>query len=162
MTLRKHSATSSDIGTNRMPFSVFGSWVTQRMSLVLCGCHSTRTRRAPKSMSAIARPQNSAILSPVLNRMKSTNVSKLCMSRWGMPNELAGLSRVVTLLRDRGLKPVGNAFDFCRLDTTSYDESPKRITAASRFPSSCGEPDRILKKTGGRETSSARSACMKV
>ena len=146
MTLRKHSATSSDIGTNRMPFSVFGSWVTQRMSLVLCGCHSTRTRRAPKSMSAIARPQNSAILSPVLNRMKSTNVSKLCMSRWGMPNELAGLSRVVTLLRDRGLKPVGNAFDFCRLDTTSYDESPKRITAASRFPSSCGEPNRMLRK----------------
>ena len=139
-----------------MPFSVFGSWVTQRMSLVLCGCHSARTRRAPKSMSAIARPQNSDILNPVLNRMKSTNVSKLCMSRWGMPYELAGPSHVVTLLRDRGLKPVGNALDFRYLDTTSYDESHQEDFCCIQIPVELWRAQSDTEKPGGRETSSAR------
>lgn len=84
------------------------------------------------------------------------------MSRWGMPNELAGLSHVVTLLRDRGLKPVGNAFDFCHLDTTSYDEPPQEDYCCIQIPVELWRARSNTEKTGGRETSSARSACMKV
>lgn len=107
-------------------------------------------------MSAIVRPQNSDILNPVLNRMKSTNASKLCMSRWGMPDELAGPSHVVTLLRDRGLKPVGNALDFRHLDTTSFGESHQEDFCCIQIPVELWRAQSNIEKPGGRETSSAR------
>ena len=46
----------------------------------------------------------------------------LCMSRWGMPYDTAGIERLTDEMRTRGLRATGNAFDFCLLDTTSYDE----------------------------------------
>lgn len=46
----------------------------------------------------------------------------LCLSRWGMPYDDAGIKRLVRTMDEHRLKPVGNAFDFCLLDTTSYDE----------------------------------------
>ena len=47
----------------------------------------------------------------------------LCMSRWGMPYEPEGICAVVACMDRHALQPIGNAFDFCYLDTTSYDES---------------------------------------
>ncbi|AEB06252.1 transcriptional regulator, MerR family [Coriobacterium glomerans PW2] len=46
----------------------------------------------------------------------------LCMCRWGMPFDAFGIKQAVEELDKRGLKAVGNAFDFCLLDTTSYNE----------------------------------------
>lgn len=47
----------------------------------------------------------------------------LCMSRWGMPYDPTGIRAVVACLHEHNLRAVGNAFDFCCLDTTSYDDS---------------------------------------
>lgn len=46
----------------------------------------------------------------------------LCMSRWGMPYDPAGIRRLVAEMDTRRLRPVGDAFDFCLLDTTAYDD----------------------------------------
>ena len=45
----------------------------------------------------------------------------LCMSRWGMPYEPEGIRAIVACMDEHALQPIGNAFDFCYLDTTSYD-----------------------------------------
>lgn len=42
------------------------------------------------------------------------------MSRWGMPYEPKGIRAIVACMDRHALQPIGNAFDFCYLDTTSY------------------------------------------
>ena len=44
------------------------------------------------------------------------------MSRWGMPYEPEGSHASVACMDRRALQSIGNAFDFCYLDTSSYDE----------------------------------------
>lgn len=49
----------------------------------------------------------------------------LCMSRWGMPFDPEGIRAVVACMDAHGLRALGNAYDLCYLDTTSYDEVHK-------------------------------------
>ena len=46
----------------------------------------------------------------------------LCQSRWGMPYDPEGIQRAMACVQGHALKPRGNAYDLCYLDTTSYDE----------------------------------------
>lgn len=46
----------------------------------------------------------------------------LCESRWGMPYNTEGIDRLTRFMKEHGMRATGNAFDFCLLDTTSYDE----------------------------------------
>lgn len=45
----------------------------------------------------------------------------LCQARWGMPYDPAGIRAMVALMDEHGLEPVGDAYDFCLLDTAHYD-----------------------------------------
>lgn len=47
----------------------------------------------------------------------------LCQSRWGMPYDPAGVQALRAIIEDHRFRPVGDAFDFCLLDATSYNES---------------------------------------
>ena len=58
----------------------------------------------------------------------------LCMSRWGMPYEPEGIRAIVACMDEHALRPVGNAFDFCYLDTTSYDESHQEDFCCIQIP----------------------------
>lgn len=58
----------------------------------------------------------------------------LCMSRWGMPYEPEGIRAIVACMDRHALQPIGNAFDFCYLDTTSYDESHQEDFCCSQIP----------------------------
>ena len=46
----------------------------------------------------------------------------LCISRWGMPYDPAGIREAMAYVDEHALKVRGNAYDLCFLDTTSYDE----------------------------------------
>ena len=58
----------------------------------------------------------------------------LCMSRWGMPYEPEGIRAIVACMDRHALQPIGNAFDFCYLDTTSYDESHQEDFCCIQIP----------------------------
>ena len=58
----------------------------------------------------------------------------LCMSRWGMPYEPEGIRAIVACMDKHTLQPIGNAFDFCYLDTTSYDESHQEDFCCIQIP----------------------------
>ena len=58
----------------------------------------------------------------------------LCMSRWGMPYEPEGIRAIVACMDEHALQPVGNAFDFRYLDTTSYDESHQEDFCCIQIP----------------------------
>lgn len=58
----------------------------------------------------------------------------LCMSRWGMPYDTRGIDRAVCYMREHGLHAAGNAFDFCLLDTTSYDERHQEDLCCIQIP----------------------------
>ena len=58
----------------------------------------------------------------------------LCMSRWGMPYEPEGIRAIVACMDEHALQPAGNAFDFCYLDTTSYDESHQEDFCCIQIP----------------------------
>lgn len=45
----------------------------------------------------------------------------LCISRWGMPYNPAGIREAVSYLDAHKLTPMGNAYDFCYMDATSYN-----------------------------------------
>lgn len=45
-----------------------------------------------------------------------------CMSYWGMPYQGYAAERLMKWLNDHNFEPLGNAFDFCLLDTTSYND----------------------------------------
>lgn len=46
----------------------------------------------------------------------------LCISRWGMPYNPVGIREAVSYLDAHNLTPIGNAYDFCYMDATSYNE----------------------------------------
>lgn len=56
------------------------------------------------------------------------------MSRWGMPYEPEGIRAIVACMDRHALQPIGNAFDFCYLDTTSYDESHQEDFCCIQIP----------------------------
>ena len=58
----------------------------------------------------------------------------LCMSRWSMPYEPEGIRAIVVCMDKHALQPIGNAFDFCYLDTTSYDESHQEDFCCIQIP----------------------------
>lgn len=58
----------------------------------------------------------------------------LCMSRWGMPYEPEGIRAIVACMDRHALQPIGNAFDFCYLDATSYDESHQEDFCCIQIP----------------------------
>lgn len=58
----------------------------------------------------------------------------LCMSRWGMPYDTKGIECVVRHMHEHGLRAVGNVFDFCLLDTTSYDERHQEDLCCIQIP----------------------------
>lgn len=47
----------------------------------------------------------------------------LCVARWGMPYDPAGARLLLSAARSHGLRLAGDAYDFCLLDTTSYDDA---------------------------------------
>lgn len=46
----------------------------------------------------------------------------VCQSRWGMPYDPTGLRTMLSWMEEHRFEPAGDAFDFCLLDTTSYNE----------------------------------------
>lgn len=58
----------------------------------------------------------------------------LCISRWGMPYDPTGIRQAVACLDEHRLRPLGNAFDFCFLDTTSYDEAHQEDFCCIQIP----------------------------
>ena len=45
-----------------------------------------------------------------------------------------GIRAIVACMDEHALQPVGNAFDFCYLDTTSYDESHQEDFCCIQIP----------------------------
>ena len=45
-----------------------------------------------------------------------------CMSYWGMPYQQYGWSRLTKWLQEHNFEPLGNAFDFCLLDASLYND----------------------------------------
>lgn len=62
----------------------------------------------------------------------------LCQSRWGMPYDPAGIRAIVACMDEHRLRPCGNAFDFCFLDTTSYDDSHHEDFCCIQIPVELG------------------------
>lgn len=52
----------------------------------------------------------------------------------GMPYEPEGIRAIVACMDEHALQPIGNAFDFCYLDTTSYDESHQEDFCCIQIP----------------------------
>ena len=46
----------------------------------------------------------------------------LCLARWGMPYDTTGISQLMAFMEEHRLHAAGNAFDFCLMDTTCYDD----------------------------------------
>ena len=45
-----------------------------------------------------------------------------------------GIRAIVACMDGHALQPIGNAFDFCYLDTTSYDESHQEDFCCIQIP----------------------------
>ena len=58
----------------------------------------------------------------------------LCISRWGMPYNPAGIREAVSYLDAHNLTPMGNAYDFCYMDATSYDEEHQEGFCCIQIP----------------------------
>lgn len=58
----------------------------------------------------------------------------LCLSRWGMPYEPDGIRNAVACMDEHGFEPLGNAYDFCYLDTTGYDETHQEDFCCIQIP----------------------------
>lgn len=58
----------------------------------------------------------------------------LCMSKWGMPYDSAGIRAVVSCLDEHHLRARGNAYDFCFMDATGYDESHQEDFCCIQVP----------------------------
>lgn len=58
----------------------------------------------------------------------------LCISRWGMPYDPEGIRQAISYLDEHGLKPLGNAFDFCYMDATSYNERHQEDFCCIQIP----------------------------
>lgn len=73
---RNASFTSSSIGSNLVPLVVFVDTISYFISLVLCNWWSIRITSFLKSRSRTVSPQNSEILSPVLNNAQRVKYSE--------------------------------------------------------------------------------------
>ena len=58
----------------------------------------------------------------------------LCISRWGMPYNPEGIRQAVAYLDEHKLAARGNAFDFCYMDATSYNENHKEDFCCIQIP----------------------------
>lgn len=58
----------------------------------------------------------------------------LCISRWGMPYNPAGIREAVSYLDAHKLTPMGNAYDFCYMDATSYNEEHQEDFCCIQIP----------------------------
>lgn len=58
----------------------------------------------------------------------------LCISRWGMPYNPAGIREAVSYLDAHNLTPIGNAYDFCYMDATSYNEEHQEDFCCIQIP----------------------------
>ena len=58
----------------------------------------------------------------------------LCISRWGMPYDPAGIREAVSYLDAHNLTALGNAYDFCYMDATSYNEEHQEDFCCIQIP----------------------------
>ena len=58
----------------------------------------------------------------------------LCISRWGMPYDPKGIREAVSYLDAHNLRPMGNAYDFCYMDATSYNEEHQEDFCCIQIP----------------------------
>lgn len=58
----------------------------------------------------------------------------LCISRWGMPYNPAGIREAVSYLDAHNLTALGNAYDFCYMDATSYNEEHQEDFCCIQIP----------------------------
>ena len=58
----------------------------------------------------------------------------LCISRWGMPYNPAGIREAVSYFDAHNLTPMGNAYDFCYMDATSYNEEHQEDFCCIQIP----------------------------
>ena len=58
----------------------------------------------------------------------------LCISRWGMPYDPKGIREAVSYLDAHNLTPMGNAYDFCYMDATSYNEEHQEGFCCIQIP----------------------------
>lgn len=58
----------------------------------------------------------------------------LCISRWGMPYNPEGIREAVSYLDAHNLTPIGNAYDFCYMDATSYNEEHQEDFCCIQIP----------------------------
>ena len=58
----------------------------------------------------------------------------LCISRWGMPYNPAGIREAVSYLDAHNLTPMGNAYDFCYMDAISYNEEHQEDFCCIQIP----------------------------
>lgn len=58
----------------------------------------------------------------------------LCISRWGMPYNPVGIREAVSYLDAHNLTPIGNAYDFCYMDATSYNEEHQEDFCCIQIP----------------------------
>lgn len=58
----------------------------------------------------------------------------LCISRWGMPYDPKGIREAVSYLDAHNLTPMGNAYDFCYMDATSYNEEHQEDFCCIQIP----------------------------
>lgn len=58
----------------------------------------------------------------------------LCMSGWGMPYDSDGIKAAVACLDEHHLKACGNAYDFCYMDATGYDEEHQEDFCCIQIP----------------------------
>ena len=58
----------------------------------------------------------------------------LCISRWGMPYDPKGIREAVSYLDAHNLTPMGNAYDFCYMDVTSYNEEHQEDFCCIQIP----------------------------
>lgn len=58
----------------------------------------------------------------------------LCASRWGMPYDFSGVRELVRGMGEHGLRACGDAFDFCLMDTTCYNEAHREDFCCLQIP----------------------------
>lgn len=58
----------------------------------------------------------------------------LCISRWGMPYDPTGIREAVSYLDAHNLTALGNAYDFCYMDATSYNEEHQEDFCCIQIP----------------------------
>lgn len=58
----------------------------------------------------------------------------LCLARWGMPYDTRGIRQLIAWIGKHRLRPVGDAFDFCLMDATCYDDAHQEDFCCLQVP----------------------------